>query len=188
MDEAELITHAQQGSTAAWERLVSTYQEPVFRMAYLFLGDPDEAEDIAQETFIRAYYALPRFESALPLRPWLLRIASNLAKNKLRSIGRFFAALNRQLHEPEKHQASTEDADLLWQAIRRLEIHQRQALYLRYFMDLSEDEMAQALNIAPGTVKSRLHRAQAALRKIIIQHYPELLPGFEVEPARRGEV
>jgi len=187
MNEAELITHAQKGSIAAWETLVSIYQEPVFRMAYLFLGDPDEAEDIAQETFIRAYYALPRFESALPLRPWLLRIASNLVKNKLRSIGRFFAALNRQLHEPEKPAASSEDADLLWQAIRRLEIAHRQALYLRYFMELSESEMAQSLNVAPGTVKSRLHRAQAALRKIINQHYPELLPGFEVESVHHGE-
>jgi len=187
MNEAELITHAQKGSIAAWETLVSIYQEPVFRMAYLFLGDPDEAEDIAQETFIRAYYALPRFDSALPLRPWLLRIASNLAKNKLRSIGRFFSALNRLLYEPEKHPASSEDADLLWQAIRRLEIPQRQALYLRYFMDLSEAEMAQSLNVAPGTVKSRLHRAQAALRKIIIQYYPELLPGFEVESVHHGE-
>jgi RNA polymerase sigma-70 factor, ECF subfamily len=176
VNEAELITAARQGNTAAWEGLVSTYQEPVFRLAYLLLGDPDEAQDIAQETFIRAYHALPRFDLSYPLRPWLLRIASNLTKNHHRSVGRFFAALTRFAREPESSSLDSADADLLWQAIRKLESHHQQALYLRYFMDMSETEMAQTLDIAPGTVKSRLHRAQRSLRELIARDYPDLQP------------
>ncbi len=187
MNEAELITAAREGNTAAWEALVSIYQEPVFRLAYLLLGDPDEAQDIAQETFIRAWYALPRFDSSLPLRPWLLRIASNLTKNQLRSIGRFFAALTRFGHQPAPPSPDPDDPALLWQAIRRLDGNQQRALYLRYFMDMPEAEMAQVLNVAPGTVKSRLHRAQKALREIITHDYPDLQPGFATAPPTRGE-
>jgi RNA polymerase sigma-70 factor (ECF subfamily) len=176
VNEAELITAARQGNTAAWEELVPTYQEPVFRLAYLLLGDPDEAQDIAQETFIRAYHALPRFDVSHPLRPWLLRIASNLTKNRRRSLGRFFAALTRFAREPQPQPPDSADAELLWQAIRKLERHHQQALYLRYFMDMSEAEIAQTLDIAPGTVKSRLYRAHRSLRDVIVRDYPELQP------------
>ena len=185
MNEAELITAARQGSTTAWETLVSTYQEPVFRLAYLLLGDPDEAQDIAQETFIHAYYALPRFDAALPLRPWLLRIVSNLTKNRRRSLGRFFAALTRFAREPQPVPSLPGDeADLLWQAIRRLGPPHRQTLYLRYFMEMSEAEMAQTLNIAAGTVKSRLSRAQHSLRNLIERDYPDLLPSSGSAPGQ----
>jgi len=187
VNNAELITAAREGNTAAWEALVSTYQEPVFRLAYLFLGDPDEAQDLAQETFIRAWYALPRFDASLPVRPWLLRIASNLAKNKLRSLGRFFSALTRFGRQPADSSPDPDDAGLLWQAIRRLDGNHQRALYLRYFMEMPEAEMAQALIIAPGTVKSRLHRAHKALREIITHDYPDLQPGFAIDPATHGE-
>ncbi len=171
-----MIAAARLGNTAAWEELVSTHQQPVFRLAYLLLGDPDEAQDIAQEAFIRAYYALPRFDLSHPLRPWLLRIVSNLTKNRHRSLGRFFAALGRFSREPEPASPASDDAELLWQAIRRLARPHQQALYLRYFMDMSEAEIAQTLDIAPGTVKSRLHRAQHSLRDLIARDYPDLQP------------
>ena len=188
MNEAQLINSAREGNTAAWETLVSIYQEPVFRLAYLLLGDPDEAQDAAQETFIRAWYALSRFDTSLPPRPWLLRITSNIAKNRLRSLGRFFTALTRFGREPVISNPEPDDSDLLWQAIRRLDGDHQRALYLRYFMDMPEAEMSQVLNIAPGTVKSRLHRAQKALREIITRDYPDLQPGFDSDPAARGEV
>ena len=85
MDEATLIRHAANGDAAAWEPLVLAHQEAVFRLSYLLLGDPDDAEDIAQETFLRAWNHLKRFDTTRPLRPWLLSIASNLARNRLRS-------------------------------------------------------------------------------------------------------
>ena len=157
------------------------HQEAVFRLAYLLLGDPADAEDAAQETFIRAYRALDRFDGARPLRPWLMQIAANLARNRLRSVGRYVAALRRALAtepEPVIHaaadQASREDADLLWQAIRRLDASDQEIVYLRFFLDLPIEETAQALGIAEGTVKSRLHRALGRLRAVVERDFPAL--------------
>ena len=95
MDESTLVRHAANGDTAAWEPLMLAHQQAVFRFAYLLLGDPDEAEDIAQETFLRAWDHLSRFDPSRPLRPWLLSIAANLASNKRRSASRYLAALTR---------------------------------------------------------------------------------------------
>lgn len=92
MTDAELVNATRAGDEAAWETLLRAYQPAVFRLAYLLLGD---ADDVAQETFLRAQKALPRFDIERPLRPWLFRIAANLARNKRRSLGRYFAALQR---------------------------------------------------------------------------------------------
>ena len=85
MDEPTLIRHALNGDATAWEPLMVAHQQAVFRLCYLLLGDPDDAEDIAQETFLRAWKYLKSFDSTRPLRPWLLSIASNLASNRRRS-------------------------------------------------------------------------------------------------------
>jgi RNA polymerase sigma-70 factor (ECF subfamily) len=94
-EEGDWVNQARRGSPVAWEALVRRYQDAVFRLAYLVLRDGGEAEDVAQETFVRAYLALERFESGRPLRPWLMRIAINLARNRRRSIGRYLAYLRR---------------------------------------------------------------------------------------------
>lgn len=181
MTETDLIDQSRRGSPDAWEALTRLHQEAVFRLAYLLLGDPDDAEDVAQETFVRAYYALDRFDVTRPLRPWLLRIASNLARNRRRSIGRYFAQLNRFAREPEApaQTVARDDSHTLWLAIQRLNEDFRQAIYMRYFLDMTETEMAQSLGVAPGTVKSRLHRAVTALRKVIAQDFPHLQETFE---------
>src|SRR5512133_3543612 len=131
------------------------HQQAVFRFAYLLLGDPDEAEDVAQETFLRAWNHLRRFDTARPLRPWLLSIASNLASNRRRSAGRYLAALTRAFHHETASSTSIEEksaqhmeADNLWKAVRNLSLPDQQIIYLRYFLDLSISETAQALNIA----------------------------------------
>lgn len=187
MDESNLIQRATQGDAAAWEPLMLAHQEPVFRLAYLFLGDPDDAEDITQETFLRAYRSLKRFDPTRPLRPWLLSIAANLAKNRHRSAARYLAALTRSLRaEPtdsldvEKHAAQNQDAGQLWKAVRRLNADDQQIIYLRFFLDLSTVEAAQALDVAEGTVKSRLNRAVGRLRAVIKNDFPTLSEGFEI--------
>ena len=176
MTEADLIQKAQQGDPDAWEPLMRTHQAAVFRLAYLLLGDPDEAEDAAQETFLRAYHALRRFDPARPLRPWLMQIASNLVRNRRRSLGRQFRAWMRLAAEPAGADPSLapDDTQALWQAIRKMSFEHQQVLYLRYFLDLSEQEISDALGIPPGTVKSRMHRALAALRRVISSNYPQL--------------
>ena len=187
MEESNLIQRATLGDAAAWEPLMLAHQEPVFRLAYLFLGDPDDAEDITQETFLRADHNLKRFDSTRPLRPWLLSIAANLAKNRHRSAARYLAALTRSFRaEPstalgvEGHATHNQDADQLWKAVRRLNADDQQIIYLRFFLDLSTAEAAQALSVAEGTVKSRLNRAVGRLRVVIKNDFPTLTEGFEI--------
>jgi RNA polymerase sigma-70 factor (ECF subfamily) len=179
--ETDLIHQSRRGDPDAWQALTRLHQETVFRLAYLLLGDPDDAEDVAQEAFVRAYYALKRFDPDRPLRPWLLRIASNLARNRRRSIGRYFAHLTRFAREPQDDGPAVpqDDSQSLWQAVRRLKPDYQQVLYLRYFLDMGESEMAGTLNVAPGTVKSRLHRALTALREVIARDFPQLQDTFE---------
>jgi len=177
--EAQQIRLARQGDQAAWEALMRAHQEPVFRLAYLLLGDPDEAEDIAQVTFLRAYKALDGFDIERPLRPWLLRIASNLAHNRHRSVGRYLSALTRfAQQDPERIESTTtkpeDDGQALWQAVKKMTRPFQEVIYLRYFLDMSENEMADTLDVPAGTVKSRLHRALRKLRGIIERDYPEL--------------
>jgi RNA polymerase sigma-70 factor (ECF subfamily) len=184
--EPELIASARQGEPAGWEALVQQHQDAVFRLAYLLLGDADDAQDVAQEAFIRAFGALERFDATRPLRPWLLRITANLARNRRRALGRYVAALQRALRaEPPPpaagsggpvEQATVQhlQAQQLWQAVRRLPPPDQQVVYLRYFLEVPEAEMAAALGVAAGTVKSRLHRALQRLRGVIAADYPEL--------------
>ncbi len=187
MLEIDAVTRAQQGEAAGWEVIVETHQAAVFRLAYLLLGDAADAEDAAQETFVRAYHALARFEAGRPLRPWLLRIAANLARNRRRALGRYLGALQRAFAAEPEHarpplveqlSAQQAEAQALWQAVRRLAPADQQVLYLRFFLELPEAEMAAALGVAPGTVKSRLHRSLKRLRAVIESDYPDLREKF----------
>ena len=181
MEQIELIHQARRGDEAAWEVLMRQYQEMVFRLAYLRLGDPDGAEDVAQETFIRAFKALPRFDTTRPLRPWLLQIALNLVRNRQRSIGRYLAALQRWALDNPTAEQEIEDgtverqaAQKLWHAVKRLPQRDQEVIYLRYFLELPIDQSAEALAIPPGTVKSRLHRALKRLEAVIEDEFPAL--------------
>ena len=183
MDESTLVRHAANGDAAAWESLMVAHQEAVFRLAYLLLGDPDDAEDVAQDSFLRAWKHLKSFDAARPLRPWLLSITANLARNRRRSAGRYFAALMRAFRdEPasdsiEERSAQKFQASELWQAVQKLNVLDQQIVYLRYFMDLPVAETAEILRVAEGTVKSRLSRAIEKLRGIIKQDFPVLSEG-----------
>lgn len=180
MDEAALVRHAANGDAAAWESLVEIHQEAVFRLAYLLLGDPDDAKDIAQECFLRAWRHLHGFDVTRPLRPWLLSIAANLARNRRRSAGRYLAALTRAFREEpvseriEEQSTRTMQARELWNAVQRLGVLDQQIVYLRYFLELPVAETAEILSVPEGTVKSRLSRALEKLRNIIRQDFPLL--------------
>lgn len=159
------------------------HQEAVFRFAYLLLGDADDAKDIAQDAFLRAWKHLGTFDSQRSLRPWLLSIAANLARNRRRSAGRYFAALTRAFRERplsadvEEQSAQSFQAAELWKAVQKLNLLDQQIIYLRYFLELSVGETAQVLAVPEGTVKSRLSRALDKLRNIIQQDFPVLSEG-----------
>lgn len=184
--DAELIVNAREGNNAAWEELVRDHQQSVFRLAYLLVADAEEAEDIAQETFIHAYHALGRFEASRPIRPWLLAITTNLARNNRRSVGRYLRAVRKliQTNPPAVVESSTcgmdTDAVELYSAVRSLGRADREVILMRYFLDLSEQETAEALGIARGTVKSRLSRALVRLREVVERDYPDLVRGREL--------
>jgi RNA polymerase sigma-70 factor (ECF subfamily) len=185
LDEPTLIRHAMDGDAAAWEALMRAHQEAVFRLAYLIVGDPDDAEDVAQETFLRAWKYLKGFDPTRPLRPWLLSIASNLSSNRRRSVGRYFAALTRAFRdEPapatvEEKSSEKSEANELWRAVQKLNMQEQQIVYLRYFLDLPINETAEVLQVAEGTVKSRLSRALDKLRAVIQLEFPVLTEGHE---------
>jgi RNA polymerase sigma factor (sigma-70 family) len=186
LDESTLILAAANGDAAAWEPLILGHQEAVFRLAYLLLGDPDDAEDVAQETFLRAWNHLQGFDRTRPLRPWLLSIAANLARNRRRSAGRYFAALTRAFRSERDVQPGVEEKNVqhseageLWKAVQNLSPADQQIVYLRYFLELSVIETAHILQVAEGTVKSRLNRALEKLRVIIDRDFPLLSEGRE---------
>lgn len=168
-----MIERAKGGEGAAYEELVRRYQEVAFRVAYVVTGSAVEAEDAAQEGFIRAYRALERFRAGAPFRPWLLEIVANVARNQ-RSARVRRDALALQLaarwdreasaDSPEAEALAREERGELLAAINRLREVDRRVIVCRYFLGLSESETAAALGCARGTVKSRSSRALDRLR------------------------
>jgi RNA polymerase sigma-70 factor (ECF subfamily) len=178
LDPENLTRLAAEGDRSSWEQIVNKHQQAVFRLAYLKLGDADEAADITQETFIRAWQNIKRYDPAYSLQGWLLGIAINLARNRHRSLGRYWHYLSQYFQRRELWTDSKEpvgdDKELLWQAVRQLPDEFQEIIYLRYFLEIPVRECAESLRIAPGTVKSRLSRALTALETLILQEYPEL--------------
>ena len=158
---------------------MARYQEVAFRIAYVVLGDAAEAEDAAQEGFIKAFYALHRFRPGAAFRPWLLEIVGNQARNQRRAGGRRaglalrasaeWSAVARTERSPEADAVSEEQRRAVLQAVSALRDDDRLVVAYRYFFDLSEAEMAQALGCARGTVKSRLSRALERLRRSLAE-------------------
>ena len=166
------VEAARRGDARAFESLVREHQTIAFRTAYLITGSVADAEDVAQEAFLRAHAALGRFRRGAPFRPWLLAIVANLARNRLRGDGRLRLATDRAAAEPIASQPSPLQAVLaveargeLLRALDRLPEHERVAIACRYLLELAEDETAEVMACARGTVKSRTARALAHLRE-----------------------
>jgi RNA polymerase sigma factor (sigma-70 family) len=183
-DEQQLIERARRGDMAAYEALVQQYETLAFRAAYLITRDDGEAADAAQEAFVRAYRALGSFRSGAPFRPWLLRIVTNLALNRLQANRRrqnMTERYTRQVMVETGHVSidglvlQRDQRQRLLQAVGRLNPDQQALISLRYFLELPEAEVAATLKIPIGTVKSRLHRTLAKLREIIQTDYADLI-------------
>ena len=176
LDESELVERAKRGDVSAYEQIVERYQEPVFRAAYLVTRSAADAQEAAQDAFVKAYAALGRFRSGSPLRPWLMQIAVNESRNRLRAAGRrealaLRAAAERQSEgadpSPETALLTAERRRALLAAVDGLREEDRLVISCRFFLDLSERETAQVLGWRQGTVKSRLSRALERLRTAI---------------------
>jgi RNA polymerase sigma factor (sigma-70 family) len=174
LTESELVEQARSGDLAAYERIVETYQGIAFRTAYLITGSAADAEEAAQDGFVKAHRALGRFRAGAPLRPWLLSIVANEARNRRRAAGRREALVLRAAEErrpgdaapsPEAALLDHERRSAVLAALNRLDERDRQVIACRYFLELSEEETAAALGCRRGTVKSRLSRALDRLRQ-----------------------
>jgi len=172
-EDSELFARAQRGDTAAYEEIVQRYQQVAFRTAYLITSSAAEAEDAAQDGFMKAYRALARFRAGADPRPWLLRIVANEARNRVRSSGRRHGLELRLADDfrpgdaapsPEAAAVASEDRQRLLALVNALSEEDRLVVSSRYFLELSSEETAAALGIPEGTVKSRLSRALARLR------------------------
>ena len=149
------------------------YADIAFRTAYIFTGSAHDAEDAAQDAFVKAWRALGRFRPGAPFRPWLLQIVANEARNRRRSTGRRLHLALRAAGEttsgdaapsPEASVLADERRSSLLAAVQALPAEARDVIVCRYFLDLSEEETAAVLDVARGTVKSRTARALERLR------------------------
>jgi RNA polymerase sigma factor (sigma-70 family) len=172
--DGDLFARAQRGNQAAYEEIVQRYQQLAFRTAYVITGSAAEAEDAAQEGFVKAYRALATFRPGAEPRPWLLRIVANEARNRARSAGRRHK-LDLRVAErfrpgdaapsPEAAAVAAEDHNWLLGLVNKLSEEDRLVISSRYLLELSGEETAAALGIPEGTVKSRLSRALSRLRQ-----------------------
>jgi RNA polymerase sigma-70 factor (ECF subfamily) len=173
LDESALIERAKRGDAVAYERIVREHQTIAFRTAWMITGSAAEAEEAAQDAFVKAHGALHRFRRGARFRPWLLQIVANEARNRRLAAGRRERLVARAAGErregdavpsPETALLDSERRDRLLVALDRLRDADRDVISCRYLLELSEAETSAALGVRAGTVKSRLSRALERLR------------------------
>jgi RNA polymerase sigma-70 factor (ECF subfamily) len=175
-EDAVLVRKAQQGDMDAFESLVRRYQHRVYALCRRLTGAHQSADDLAQETFIKAYFALGRFEAAWPLYPWLRKIAVNAGLNYLKARSRERPLEDGSLGDRHTPAASSSDdpeerleraefqARLDWE-VESLPADQKSVFVLRFHENLSYEEISRTLDLPLGTVMSRLNRARQKLKE-----------------------
>jgi RNA polymerase sigma-70 factor (ECF subfamily) len=180
VDPEALIRRGQRGDGLAVEALVRRYQNYVYRLCFLVMRSEQDAEDMTQETFIRACRALPRFEirEGISFEAWLYRIAINCCRSRMRR--KWYQALpwtglalesahaTRDEDRPERLILQNEQRNEILRAINKLGEKHRLVIILRYYADLSNEEIAAVLHIPSGTVRSRLHTARQRLKALLV--------------------
>lgn len=178
MDEKNLVQKSQKGDEEAYGVLVERYKRKVFNMAYSLTLNRDVADDLAQEVFIKAYYALPKFKHKAAFSTWLHRITINRVRDYLRSASRMkqvsledtlreVPAHKDEMLQRERNEELARRKTIVHKAIAALPEKYRIILSLRDIQGLSYEEISRVLDISPGTVDSRLHRARKILKKKI---------------------
>ena len=175
IDEKDLLRRAGQGDQEAFRQLVETYQAPVYRLALRMCGgDAALAEDAAQEAFLAAWRGLPRFRGDSRFSTWLYRLTTNAAIDCLRREKRYRSTddvteleLPDDAPSPQEQAEQSETQSAVRRALSRLSEEHRQVLLLRYMQELDYSEIAAALAVSEGTVKSRISRAKTRLKEIL---------------------
>ena len=191
-EEQTWVSQAQQGDDEAFTKLVETYQTPVFNLCYRMLGEPDLAEDAAQETFLRAYQHMHRYDEKRPFATWLLSIAAHYCIDKLRrrkfsmfsmdaedEEGNSFELPDVNAPNPEGESIKGQTQERVHAMLEGLDATDRAAIIMRYWYDYSEKEIAESLRLTVSAVKSRLHRARKELAGVWQEEEDDLLADME---------
>lgn len=173
MSEQEWVRLARAGDEAAFTALVEAYQSPIYNLCYRMLGEAGEAEDAAQETFLRAYSQLASYDAGRSFKTWLFSIANHHCIDRLRKRRLTWLsldddlpphpALQEQAPGPEEASVRREQTEMMQALLAKLPPDDRAVVVLRYWYDLSYEEMAEATHTTVSAVKSRLHRARGHL-------------------------
>ena len=173
----EWIAQAQRGSSEAFSKLVEACQTPVFNLCYRMLNDPYEAEDAAQETFLRAFNNLRQYDNQRSFLTWLLSIAAHYCIDQIRKRRMNLLSLDDAVYldppdtapGPESTLSMGEEQKKVRMLLEKISPQDRAAVIMLYWYDLSYDEIAEALSMTVSAVKSRLHRA----RQVMAQSWSE---------------
>jgi RNA polymerase sigma-70 factor (ECF subfamily) len=181
-DDRELVGQCLQGDERAYRELVTRYRRQVYTLALRMLRRPEDAEDVTQETFVRMFRALERYDPNRPFAAWILTIASRLSIDQIRrrkqnpislfqgeagSEDEYVIEIEDPGPGPETQAVHGEEEDRASALIESLPEHYRIVVMLRHVQDLSYEEIAEALNLPLGTVKARIHRAREILKSRI---------------------
>ena len=169
--DRDLVLHTRSGEANAFGELVRRYQASVFNVCFRLMGERREAEDLAQEAFIRAYKRLDTFDMGRPFGPWIRRVAANLCITHLRRREPLHLHLDEERDQPiqtvemdvETRHMQTEDSEVVRSALIGLPSHYREVIELRHFHELSYAEISSALEKPQSDVRSHLFRARKML-------------------------
>lgn len=175
--ESEWLAAAQNKDSEAFGHLVEMYQNPVYNLCYRMLGDPDEAEDASQESFMRAFFSIKRYDNRRSFSTWLLSIAAHYCIDQLRRRRVKLIPIQDMPYEdfadpapnPEAVTSIHEDQKKVRALLEGLNPTDRAAVILFYWYDISYDQIAESLNLTVSAVKSRLHRAREEMAKTYIR-------------------
>lgn len=176
-DEEDAIRRLKRGEVGGLETLVILYQEKALQTAFLITGNRQVAEDVVQDSFLNVYRSIRHFDESRPFAPWFLRGVVNTAvkavvssKNKVHDVGDPFSTFEDLLAEGQSLEEQSESSDFtqrVWRAVQRLSPRQRAAVVQRYYLEMSENEMASEMKAAPGTIKWLLSDARKHLRALL---------------------
>ncbi len=169
--EPEVISQVQKGNQEAFTKLVELYQRPVYNLCYRMLGNPEEAEDISQETFLKVYKNANRYDSSRPFTTWILSVAAHLCIDQLRKRRMTLISMDANPNYepvdvnpgPDSIFFRREEQRRVQSLLQTLNPQDRAAVVMYYWYDFSYDEIAHNLSMTSSAVKSRLHRARIAL-------------------------
>jgi RNA polymerase sigma-70 factor, ECF subfamily len=177
--QKDWLLSARKGDPDAFGRIVEAFQKPVYNLCFRMLGNPEDAEDAAQETFWRAFQGLPRYDPKRSFGTWLLSIAAHYCIDRLRKKRLNLLSLESLLPEddapdpapgPEKQTGQKQEQETVQRLLENLGKEERAMIVMRYWYDMSYEEIGRALSCSVSAVKSRLHRSRQTLAQRCTLH------------------